>query len=164
MYLSRYDHAKYPARCLRDALTKYMKENNITSAELCRRIGWKPQYYSRLSKIDWVLTSKAVFKVENALGIQLPDPEGYDKKVELEEAAKKLAEIYPPTFIQFALTATGYKLLMATYANCTDDEKLREDQRVYHKGLEKLHELGLPDSSANVIGRYMDKINKIADK
>lgn len=160
MHLSRYDHAKYPARCLKDALTKYMKDNDITSAELCRRIGWKPQYYSRLSKIDWVLTSKAVFKVENALGIQLPDPEGYDKKVELEEAAKKLAEIYPPTFLQFALTEVGYKLLMATYANCTDDEKLREDQRVYHKGLEKLHELGLPNSSANVIGRYMDKINK----
>lgn len=162
--MSRYDHTKYPARCLRDALTKYMKDNDITPAELCRRVGWKPQYYSRLSKIDWVLTSKAVYKVEKALGIQLPDPEGYDKKIELEETAKKLAEIYPPAFIQFALTVTGYKLLMATYANCTDDEKLREDQRVYHKGLKKLLELGLPDSSANVIGRYMDKVNKIVDK
>lgn len=139
--LSKYDHAKYPAKCLRDALLKYMKEHNMTPTELCKVIGWKPQYYSRLSRIDWVLTSKAVIKVENALHIQLPDPEDYDENKKIENNVKKLVQIYPPEVIKFMFTDEGYKVFMSAYSNWSDDEKFKKEQHLYKQGLEKLHEI-----------------------
>ena len=75
-------------------ILRYLREHKITQKELADRLGFSPQYVSKIVKGSENLTLETICKIQKALGITLIEVPGYMHKDELEPELP-LTDNYP---------------------------------------------------------------------
>lgn len=75
-------------------ILRYLREHKITQKELADRLGFSPQYVSKIVKGSENLTLETICKIQKALGITLIEVPDFVQKDELEPELP-LSDDYP---------------------------------------------------------------------
>ena len=75
-------------------ILRYLREHKITQKELAERLGFSPQYVSKIVKGSENLTLETICKIQKALGITLIEVPDFVHEEELEPEVP-LSDNYP---------------------------------------------------------------------